>query len=1375
MSWFNTSGFASLAKSALSQAQKTIDKALDIREQEEALAETKSKSPVLSTADDTDDFFAAFGLDEKDSAHKLSKQPATSKENTLKVGQHLDENISSIWGSFTGSFFDTGGSGKSNVQDPESTVTDTNVTIESQPKKPTHKQRLRTVSLGDSSGNTIVLPERLIVSESVPELSEAIHDEKTAVDSLKVTTLLQLKVKNQDVGRTSSNSKKINDLSQNQSREVHQMIEDTQECQISIMNKPNHVSSSENEIPFLTQSEVKVEESVKASKKFDNESDSKLQAVMENQIRGIEKDMDINKRVINESLSAIKTVSTTKQEKKELSVGKRLDSGNLMECETSEAGAGLPESVYSTDTLHLKESETTETLPEHLISQPLEDPKVSSSSFISLSSSSTTGESSSTLDESMGTLSVLSEKDGPLSSHSSTTLTPELFSESGDIMPVGMSSSWDLGDGSADYTPIITVEDNSKRETKDGANVSEIAENKPDLDSTLTEESDQTIEYESDVQKKDDHQNLDPQQSAQNTSSKRSLQGTSHVLKDKIDRSPSLVSYMLEEAMVESASGVIGHPVSTSSRAYSPNSSASSTSSNAERSDPVKTTESEQNSGQTSGDEVETTTSSDIEIISSPSMGGESGCERGGSISPIKATSGWRSKTNNFRGISSTYHGGSIRSESPSSDASSTKECHAYPASAVIIRPDLTFTPAKTGKSKHQRSISEISLEESDGHQARIEALMKKVSDISSILEVREGKVLELSHENMNLKERLDFLQAQLQKAEEVHAADTRDVSTLTKELTERLSSTEKKLQQAVKEKETFKRELQQATVEIASRVSATQVEEIKKEKDSQIAELMQEGESLSKKVLQYSNNVKKLRAKEKENENHIKQQREKIEEQSRELERVRKAISAKEEVEKNQIELIRQLTNTVNKQEKEICSLKSDLEDAQEKQRSMKSAMESAYKELAELHRRNAEKDSQAQEAALSAEMSAKEELRIALEKLQHESRLQQDTLIFQIEELQASLSRNEKQAALREDALRQDIANLQQRLQEAEGRNDELNQNVSAATRPLLRQIDNLQSTLNIQTSSWERVERNLTDRLNETQKQLGHATEKERAIAEKYADVSSKVASLEAQCSLLRQEKAKLLALFETTNAELQLSKETMAKDTASLATLKHAFREEIASIKRERDMLEHQLEIEKTALEAEKRKTSLLQDQMKEKDHRLAQQSINFEGSQLNSPSPQSSMRGSFSEQLQSSWFQDDASESSMTFPPNPNRMNVYESLRAGSLATMLDSLQSQLKLRDGDISQLQNDIGQLERVKESMTEELVKMNAKNEELESEIVALRDQQTNFQDMKQKYNALLQMYGEKVEEAEELRLDLEDVKEMYKAQIDELLRRK
>jgi TATA element modulatory factor len=34
---------------------------------------------------------------------------------------------------------------------------------------------------------------------------------------------------------------------------------------------------------------------------------------------------------------------------------------------------------------------------------------------------------------------------------------------------------------------------------------------------------------------------------------------------------------------------------------------------------------------------------------------------------------------------------------------------------------------------------------------------------------------------------------------------------------------------------------------------------------------------------------------------------------------------------------------------------------------------------------------------------------------------------------------------------------------------------------------------------------------------------------------------------------------------------------------------------------------------------------------------------------------------------------------------------------------------------------------------------------------------------------YNALLQMYGEKTEENDELKMDLQDVKDMYKLQVN------
>lgn len=45
-------------------------------------------------------------------------------------------------------------------------------------------------------------------------------------------------------------------------------------------------------------------------------------------------------------------------------------------------------------------------------------------------------------------------------------------------------------------------------------------------------------------------------------------------------------------------------------------------------------------------------------------------------------------------------------------------------------------------------------------------------------------------------------------------------------------------------------------------------------------------------------------------------------------------------------------------------------------------------------------------------------------------------------------------------------------------------------------------------------------------------------------------------------------------------------------------------------------------------------------------------------------------------------------------------------------------------------------------------------------------------NYNDLQTRYDALLQMYGEKVERCEELELDLKECKDAYKVQIQELL---
>lgn len=86
MSWFDATGFANLAKSALKGAQKTIDKALDIKEEE---------TKIQSRTDEASDFFASWGLQNEQEPNKCDSN-----------SQKQQQNSSSIWGSFTGSFFE---------------------------------------------------------------------------------------------------------------------------------------------------------------------------------------------------------------------------------------------------------------------------------------------------------------------------------------------------------------------------------------------------------------------------------------------------------------------------------------------------------------------------------------------------------------------------------------------------------------------------------------------------------------------------------------------------------------------------------------------------------------------------------------------------------------------------------------------------------------------------------------------------------------------------------------------------------------------------------------------------------------------------------------------------------------------------------------------------------------------------------------------------------------------------------------------------------------------------------------------------------------------------------------------------------------------
>uniref|UniRef100_H3B2M8 TATA element modulatory factor 1 n=1 Tax=Latimeria chalumnae TaxID=7897 RepID=H3B2M8_LATCH len=651
----------------------------------------------------------------------------------------------------------------------------------------------------------------------------------------------------------------------------------------------------------------------------------------------------------------------------------------------------------------------------------------------------------------------------------------------------------------------------------------------------------------------------------------------------------------------------------------------------------------------------------------------------------------------------------------------------------------------------------------------------KVITELLEKLEKRETQLLSVSKEKARLEEAYDNLKDEMTRLQE----ESSSTLSLKEEFTHRIAEAEKKVQMACKERDAIKKELKGVREELATRLNSDETAELLKEKDEQIKGLMEEGEKLSKQQLHNSNIIKKLRAKEKETEGVITKQTKKIKELEEETQHLRQILDGKEELELQHRENIKKLNIVVERLENELSNLQTDTDELQERNRSLQAALDNSYKELAELHRANATKDSEAQEAALSCEMKAREELSLALEKVKDEARQQQETLAIQVTDLRLALQRAEQQQARKEDYLRQEIAELQQRLQDAENRNQELSQSVTSATRPLLRQIENLQATLGAQTSAWEKLEKNLSDRLVEAQAQLAAAVEKERAATEDLLTIKAQVSSFDSQNSLLRHEKSRLQAQLEVEKTRLEKSEDESHRYLVELENLKADHIRLLEEAKKEKALLINQLEMEKIKVEQEKKKTFVAQEASKEKERKAFVHSPMEPTSSTPSLSRSSSVSGIDMTGLQtsSSFFsQEDIHDHS--FGPmsvSASGSNLYDALRMGVGSSIVENLQSQLKLKEGEIVQLQLEIANLEKTRSIMAEELVKLTNQNDELEDKVKEIPKLRAQLRDLDQRYNTILQMYGEKAEESEELRLDLEDVKNMYKTQIDELLKQR
>lgn len=724
------------------------------------------------------------------------------------------------------------------------------------------------------------------------------------------------------------------------------------------------------------------------------------------------------------------------------------------------------------------------------------------------------------------------------------------------------------------------------------------------------------------------------------------------------------VSSMLAEAMTE-----------TSVREQSPISS--------ERSDLVKIGSSEH----TSGDELETTTSSDIEVISSPTPNGSSTASR----------------------------------QSPSKSAYKS----------------VNIVKILTGKVKgHHREPSETSSGGSD-ECSEVDRLLKKIAEMNEILEARESKLIDLSRINADLQESNCELKSQLEREKE-----SQEMKNMSEEFTQRLAALEKKFQQAIREKELFKKQLDQAKA-----LAIEKEEEVNK--DQLIVELRTEGEKLSKQILTLNNAIKKLRASEKENAKTISNLREQLSSTNQELERNKKAISAKEEMERMHIEAVHNLTKQNQQLEKELSLSKSNLS-------TLTSTLVTAQKEIKEKEDAYKALQEKVKSERDESESKMRQELSTELEASQQ----QVITLQSALEDMRRQMIELQEQHSKAEAGYRKERSELLSRAEAAERRADSEAETAAQATAPLARQIQVLTELQSSSRATWEARESQLNSTIAELEARVNSLSSRERSVREEYEASASLITSLQDKVTSLGQQNDALLKELDSMKSSLEKMRVLKNSELKKYQQEKERLTNELETKKREVTSFKELLSIERAALDAEKRKCLALQEQLRTM---RSQPSPQLGGSPRSSPTL-SFGRASLSDSVSSNiWpsFGDDILETSS------NSGRTYDILRPANNTSYIENLQAQLKLRDGDIQQLQWEIARLDSERTSLRDEVSSLTAKLEEQASEL-------SSFAVLKTQYDALLQMYGEKLEESQELRMDLQDVKEMYKAQIDELLKK-
>jgi hypothetical protein len=633
---------------------------------------------------------------------------------------------------------------------------------------------------------------------------------------------------------------------------------------------------------------------------------------------------------------------------------------------------------------------------------------------------------------------------------------------------------------------------------------------------------------------------------------------------------------------------------------------------------------------------------------------------------------------------------------------------------------------------------------------------------------------------------RTDYEQAEKQRQDEMHAH------------LERIDALQAKLQYLAKETVA-------AAKEANASAAAGSPEAKAAAKDEQIALLMQEGEKLSKNELRHLQTIKKLRAKTTEDDKSAVELRKRLDRVERSEADLKQKVRRAEAAERQANEKIKQIAII----EKQVDEMKEDRERAAELIRTLTTQLK-----LAEKKAEQAQKD--ASSRATEVDKNRVAELENELEDAQIEKKLAEDRAKSETRKVKDEADRQRERFGIRELEYKNEIASLDSRLEAMRARAEEASSESGVAGEgsvKLMRQVETLQSQYSLAKENWETIESSLNARLSALEQERDEATKREADIRKKARDSANKTRKAEEEVETSAEQVSTLNAELRTCREELASLRKGYERADSALADAKadqdrqkRIWESELSSrIEEEKARWQRQHPTRMDSTSTSGRKLSI--HDPKRPSGRLGLNELSALQIHLPEHRPSSRRSSGFpTPGLSSSRYvgtpDRDASpslsrqESMLNFdhanmPPTPSievDADLYGDNEAPSPHRTINDLVSTSTAGAGPsvqlVERMSAAVRRLESEKATYKDELARLSAQRDDARNEIVVLMREvegkrteesritavQKELAEVKGRYEACLEMVGEKEEEVVELRQDVQELKRIYRELVEE-----